>query len=450
MCQRNEDLFKEIWENGIITFDTCSLGRMYEWEYSHSVNIKDALSYLFQFGCIWECEVTCKEFEVQRKQIKEGIYQQKYENGIFKNLDKRPIPWSKIDKALKRWESLGFHTVFTFELDKLRTIKNPEKSQIESLRQLSILFSTFPDVEVLFDSLLNSRDTSLTDIEKGELIELYESGIVCPGCCDNKKNNGNKYNDLFIWASIKKKARNTNKNIVFVTNDVKSDWFVNNAPRKEYIEEFQSETSQSILILTLSDFWVYCKPFIDMPVDEFILQSTILQQLEEKYDDCYEPQITQAVEDLLDEPNESNDLIQIIEDSLDCCVDMLLLDEILDCDISYYDISYNDEDNVTLSIYLNAEISLDAQNHTCGEDWSPGCDSVLFDIEVAGTIPIKWSSDETERILLEDKITVNEIINIEIISNEGTDDPDDYNEQDDYDEPDDYYETYDIDDFDEQ
>ena len=38
-----KNLFNDIWENGIITFDTYSLGRMYEWEYNHALNIKDAL-----------------------------------------------------------------------------------------------------------------------------------------------------------------------------------------------------------------------------------------------------------------------------------------------------------------------------------------------------------------------------------------------------------------------
>lgn len=39
--------FDDIWKEGIISFDTCSLGRMYEWESKYAVNIKDALSYLW-------------------------------------------------------------------------------------------------------------------------------------------------------------------------------------------------------------------------------------------------------------------------------------------------------------------------------------------------------------------------------------------------------------------
>ena len=35
------EMFKDIWANGIVSFDTCCLGRMYEWESLYAVNIKD-------------------------------------------------------------------------------------------------------------------------------------------------------------------------------------------------------------------------------------------------------------------------------------------------------------------------------------------------------------------------------------------------------------------------
>lgn len=42
--------FDEIWEEGLISFDTSSLRRMYEWAVKDAVNIKDAVSCLFQSG----------------------------------------------------------------------------------------------------------------------------------------------------------------------------------------------------------------------------------------------------------------------------------------------------------------------------------------------------------------------------------------------------------------
>lgn len=42
--------FDEIWKEELISFDTSSLGRMYERAVKDAVNIKDAVSYLFQSG----------------------------------------------------------------------------------------------------------------------------------------------------------------------------------------------------------------------------------------------------------------------------------------------------------------------------------------------------------------------------------------------------------------
>ena len=82
------EIFKDICANGIVSFDTCCLGRMYELESLYVVNIKDAISYLFQVGKLWEAEINIQEFSRQRVEIRESIYNPKYIKGIFDNLKK--------------------------------------------------------------------------------------------------------------------------------------------------------------------------------------------------------------------------------------------------------------------------------------------------------------------------------------------------------------------------
>lgn len=431
------DEFKEIWEQGIIVFDTCSLGRMYEWEYNHAINIKDALSYLNSNQHIWETEYNCEEFETQRNAIKDSIYQQKYENGIFKNLNKRPVPWNKIDGTLNRWEGRGFCSEFTSELNKLRLEKNIDNEEIERLRMLAQNFSFYPNTDKLFDSITQKCDINLSEEEKKNLINRYDSGKVCPGIEDKGKRNGRKYNDLFIWESIKKNAIQSNTNITFVTSDTKTDWFLDGAPRIEYIEEFEKETGKSILILTLVEFWEHCKQYIDLPIDDYILQSTIYDQLNEKYDDCYEEQICDKVQELIFETSEIADEL---ESSLDCCVDMPVIDQIDEIkidDISPLDYE-NGSDFVNVNIEMTVEITFDAQNHTGGEDWSAGCDSILFNIAALGSIPVIWSSEDTERVVLEDIIEVDKIVDISVIPSMYTEDEidEEFFDEEDYDEGD--------------
>jgi hypothetical protein len=397
---------------------------MYEWEYNHALNIKDALSYLFASGRIWETEYNCEEFNTQREAIKANIFIQKYENGIFKNLKKRPIPWLKINNTLHRWEGRGYNPKFIEELDKVRLSKSISDMDYERLKLLAVSFSSTPNADELFNSILRESDIRLSETEKTKLIDRYNSDEVCPGKCDNIKHNGKQYNDLFIWESIKKKAIQADGDVMFVTSDTKTDWFIDQSPRPEYIKEFQDETGKHILILTLVEFWEECKSYLDLPVEDFIVQSTIIDQLQEKYNDYYEQQICNKVEELI---YETDDIKLALEDKLDCCVDLPVIDQIDECNIDDIEPSpyVYGEEYVYVTVNMTAEITFDAQNHTAGEDWSAGCDSVRFNLVAFGSIPVKWSSEDTNRIILEDNIIIDEIVDVTVIPSAYSDDDND-------------------------
>lgn len=46
-----------------------------------------------------------------------------------------------------------------------------------------------------------------------------------PGYKDSKKDGVSKYGDLIVWAETYEYAASNNKNIIFVTDDVKEDWW---------------------------------------------------------------------------------------------------------------------------------------------------------------------------------------------------------------------------------
>lgn len=440
----DEDTFEEIWTNGIITFDTCSMCRMYEWEYNDAINIKDILSYLFTNGHIWETQYNYEEFNIQRVDIKNSIFQQKYENGIFKHLKKSPIPWRKIDSTLQRWEGKGYSPLFIDKLEELHSKKHITDNEIDQLRLLAQSLPPYPNADELFDAILYNSDFILSDQEKSKLIEKYINSETCPGSCDKDKHNGRKYNDLFMWELIKKKAQQNDKDFIFVTSDTKSDWFIDGIPRAEYAKEFQIETGRNVLIMTLVDFWECCKPYIDLPIEDFIMESTIQDQLAVKYDDCYEQDICNKVQDLI---FDSNEITFALEDIVHCCVDMPVIDQINECKIDeIYPLPYTYGNQfVTVIIEMVVDISFDAQNHTAGEDWSAGCGSIIFNMTAVGSIAVEWSSEDTNRIVLKDSISVDEINDVTVIStNMDEDDPED----DIYDQEDENFEDYDYQDMD--
>ena len=416
ITERDENLFDGIWKDGLITFDTCSFGRLYEWEYNKAIDIKDAISYLLTNGHIWETEVNCEEFRRQRIEIKKSIFAEKYEN-IFRQLPKRPVPWGKIDGALKRWEKRGYDHEFISELDKYRNIKNISENQIEDLRKIANKKSDLPDAEILFEEILKRSDITLSEDEKKNSKKRFDlENSICPGSEDKRKKNGNKYNDLYIWELLKKKSIKEKKDMIFVTSDIKPDWFENDVAKIEYIKEFNDETNNNIIILSLIDFWECCKKYIDLPVNDFIQQSSIISQIEEKYDDMYEPSIYAKVEELI---FESEEITRELEKAVDCCVDEPVIDQINQCDIEdiipLLDEYDKDDEDVNVLIQMIVDISLTAKNHSNNEDWEAGSASISFYMTVLGHIPIEWTSEDTNRIVLEDTIIIDEINDITVI-----------------------------------
>lgn len=79
--------------------------------------------------------------------------------------------------------------------------------------------------------------------EEGE--ERYKKGNP-PGFKDAKNKDGvRKYGDLIIWKEILKFSRENNKNIIFITDDVKSDWWETNEEKRTFHNSLISEFSKT-------------------------------------------------------------------------------------------------------------------------------------------------------------------------------------------------------------
>lgn len=69
----------------------------------------------------------------------------------------------------------------------------------------------------------------------------YKDSIP-PGFKDTKGKDGiRKYSDLIIWKEILRYAASQRKNIIFVTDDAKADWWTINGERKEFLPQLLQE-----------------------------------------------------------------------------------------------------------------------------------------------------------------------------------------------------------------
>lgn len=103
-------------------------------------------------------------------------------------------------------------------------------------------------------------------VEEGEI--RYQKEIP-PGYKDGKKDTSNdpyrKFGDLIVWKQLIDISKEKDKPVIFITDDKKEDWWLEQSgrtigPRTELREEFISSTSK--------DFWMYT-------VDKFIEEAAI-------------------------------------------------------------------------------------------------------------------------------------------------------------------------------
>lgn len=112
------------------------------------------------------------------------------------------------------------------------------------------------------------------------LAEIFKMGSerytnkIPPGYKDTKKQEGDRhrFGDLIIWFQIIEHAKTEAKDIIFVTDDRKEDWweeYKDNrlGPRHELIREFRSGTNnQLIWFYTPDRFLQYAKSKVGVPI----------------------------------------------------------------------------------------------------------------------------------------------------------------------------------------
>ena len=127
-----------------------------------------------------------------------------------------------------------------------------------------------------------------------------------PGYKDSKKDGVSKYGDLIIWAETYKYAALNNKNIIFVTDDVKEDWWEKLDDgrilfRKELVKEFSRKTkigkdlSNNLKLIPLVGYDLYQAIAREFMIDVPDTISLILNATDESFVDEVQMQVFESV-----------------------------------------------------------------------------------------------------------------------------------------------------------
>lgn len=107
-----------------------------------------------------------------------------------------------------------------------------------------------------------------------EIGEKRYKSEMPPGFRDAKNKDGiRKYSDYIIWSEILRYARNKKTNIIFVTDDVKTDWWEDVEQGKQFhsklISEFKN-TQQSLIPLTSFQFYQFISEEFEIELEDTI------------------------------------------------------------------------------------------------------------------------------------------------------------------------------------
>lgn len=267
-----QDKFERLIENGNIkiVLDTNIILDLARYEVYTTENILTIFNNCINL--LWLPNQVLKEYKKNYNVIPQEINkkektEKKYFEGIISDLEKKV-------KEYRNKVKNNEYCINKIKVDEIKTqfdvfISTMKNHNAEILDMYKKEDSTkrIEDIKIFVNDLKEREqfgnkitiENKLKIIDEGELRYKYK---IPPGFKDFEKNEIDKFGDLFIWNEILKiPSSNENLNIIFLTNDVKEDWWEldkNNKPlkmREELLDEFKDKHSKSnIEFLTLKKF----------------------------------------------------------------------------------------------------------------------------------------------------------------------------------------------------
>ena len=299
-----DEKLKEIWESGLVVFDTNILLNLYRY---NKQTCDDILNYMQTFGdqlwmpfqVGWEynnnrmevayksqaaCDVLSKRLDEDRAAL-EGFFKQNFHHH----------PYLQHKEFFKRYDRY-----VKLLRDYLEDLKENDNGYFDNDTILEKLGE-------LYEGRVGD------DYSVDELKGIYAEGKIRyaekipPGYKDNtadKRAAGERhlYGDLIVWKQIIRKAADTSKDVIFVSDDLKEDWMLEfrgkkYGPRKELIKEFHEQTNNHcILIYNQEHFLNFANEKFNAALKEETITEvkTVHQGIIDFYRDQIAPSILQS------------------------------------------------------------------------------------------------------------------------------------------------------------
>jgi len=263
----NEKEIKKLWEDCLFVFDTNILLNLYR--YSDKTK-NDFLNILKSIqDRIWIPYQVGFEYHNNRIDLIEGQVA-KYDN-FLKNIK------SALSKAKSEITAKKSHPYIDIKLiDKISKIIDKESVKIlkEKIKVEKLIKNDL--IELKLNSLFeNNVGEQFSDKVLKEILiegEYRYNNKIPPGYEDLKnKSSIRKYGDLIIWFEMIEKSKLIKKPILFVTDDLKEDWWKTSnkkkIPRSELIQEFFQKSDQKYFMYHSDEFMTLSEKYLNQNIN---------------------------------------------------------------------------------------------------------------------------------------------------------------------------------------
>lgn len=252
---------EKVWQNGVIVFDTNVLLNLYRYnEETRNELLKLMKSYQNR---LWMPYQVALEFLANCEAVKTWLHKGYKE--LTGQVDECKKSFFKfLDNNFAKHKHINREELVQLFDQQLQPIK-------DKLSEWEMNAPDFDKDDVVKNKILSMYDKRVgNDYNCDELLEIYAKGKIRyenkipPGYKDDtrdKREMGGRhvYGDLIVWMQIMDYAEANKKDVIFVGEDLKEDWWEKddgkiNKPRQELLDEFRYRTGREIVFHTQKRF----------------------------------------------------------------------------------------------------------------------------------------------------------------------------------------------------
>lgn len=245
--------YERIWKEALVVIDTNVILNFYRYSSDTRNEVWKILDKIK--SRLWIPYQVCIEYSRNKDIVIERVENSltKIETEISKQFHSSTIKLQEVDKKEISCKEKIIQAINNAN-EEIKKLIEEERRQQEHFSENDIVLNKMLE---LFDGQCGEmvEEDKLNKIK--EEAKRREDKKIPPGYCDHNKEEN--FGDYYIFYDIMQKAKKEKRDIIFVTNDEKPDWYLckdgkNKGGRPELLNEFYKNTKQLLFICNTNTF----------------------------------------------------------------------------------------------------------------------------------------------------------------------------------------------------